>query len=447
MVGACADWFAVVALFRRPFGLPIPHTGIVPRNKERIGGALGRFMSNNFLSPSVLAKRLDKIEAAQWAAAWLSDRGNARRIADQASRFLPQTLGALPHDQLVDWFGKAALRGVAALPAAPLASKILALLWAQGETQALLNRAIELAEASLISHKDFIRAKVTENSSRFIPKWIDAMLADKVMNGLQSTLAEMRNPEHPWRIELQSTIETLIFDLANNPDMRERGEKMKSELLANPVFVAQVNELCQDVEAQLNANVSVHAASIAAGLEFALLALGEWLRGDSKIQARLNRWARRAALRALAPRRAEIGAYIANVVANWDATTLVNRMELQVGRDLQYIRINGTLVGGLVGLIIFVASKWLAGSDSSARTLRRQDGREPRWDAARRARRACLIFLEGLRRWLFRSEGGLEKIVCYDLQPILVDRQAVSAMPKANARQPSFAASSRKTAR
>ncbi|WP_158818775.1 DUF445 domain-containing protein [Methylocapsa sp. S129] len=359
MVGACADWFAVVALFRRPLGLPIPHTGIVPRNKERIGGALGRFMSNNFLSPSVLAKRLDKVEAAQWAAAWLNNPGNARQIAGQASRFLPQILGALPRDQLVDWFAKAALRGIEALPAAPLASKILSLLWAQGETQALLNRAIELAEASLVSHKDLIRAKVTQNSSRLIPKWIDGMLADKVMNGLQSTLAEMRNAEHPWRVELRGAIETLIFDLANNPDMRARGESMKAEWLANPVFVAQVNELCQDVEAQLNANVSVHAASVAAGLEFALLALGEWLREDKKIQARLNRWARRAALRALAPRRAEIGAYIANVVENWDATTLVNRLELQVGRDLQYIRINGTLVGGLVGLLIFVASKWL----------------------------------------------------------------------------------------
>src|ERR1700691_5563830 len=183
MVGACADWFAVVALFRRPFGLPIPHTGIVPRNKERIGTALGRFMSNNFLSPSVLAKRLDKIEATAWAAAWLNDPANARRIAEQASLVLPQALPAMPRDQFVDWLTKAALRGVEALPAAPLASKILAVLWAKGETQALLNRGIEFAEASLLRHKDFIRAKVTQSSSRFIPRWVDSMLADKVMNG------------------------------------------------------------------------------------------------------------------------------------------------------------------------------------------------------------------------------------------------------------------------
>jgi uncharacterized membrane-anchored protein YjiN (DUF445 family) len=359
MVGACADWFAVVALFRRPFGLPIPHTGIVPRNKERIGTALGRFMSNNFLSPSLLAKRLDKIEATAWAAAWLNDPANARRVAEQASLVLPQALAAMPRDQFVDWLAKAALRGVEALPAAPLASKILAVLWAQGETQALLNRGIEFAEASLLRHKDFIRAKVTQSSSRFIPRWVDSMLADKVMNGLQSTLAEMRAPDHPWRVELRGAIDTLIFDLANDPGMAAHAEKMKAELLANPVFISQVNGLCQDVEAQISVHASAHAASLAEGLQFALLALGNWLREDTKIRARLDRWVRRAALRALAPRRAEIGAYIANVVANWDATTLVNRMELQVGADLQYIRINGTLVGGLVGVIIFVASRWL----------------------------------------------------------------------------------------
>jgi uncharacterized membrane-anchored protein YjiN (DUF445 family) len=361
MVGACADWFAVVALFRRPFGLPIPHTGIVLRNKERIGAALGRFMSTNFLSPSVLAKRLDKVEAAEWAAAWLNAPGNARGIADQASRLLPRALGALPRERVVEWLADATPRAIAALPAAPLASKILALLWAQGEAQALLDRAIAWAEASVSDRKDFIRDKVTQHTSRFIPKWVDGLLADKVMNGLQSTLADMRDAEHPWRVELRRAIETLIFDLANDPAMRARGEAMKADLLANPVFVGQIKELCGDVATQLDADASWHAASVASGLELALLALGNWLSEDAQIRARLNRWGRRAALRALAPRRADIGAYIANVVANWDASTLVSRLELQVGGDLQYIRINGTLVGGLVGLVIFVASKWLPG--------------------------------------------------------------------------------------
>jgi uncharacterized membrane-anchored protein YjiN (DUF445 family) len=359
MVGACADWFAVVALFRRPLGLPIPHTGIVPRNKARIGEALGRFVATNFLSPSVLAKRLETLDAAGWAAGWLNAPGHARALADQASRFLPRALAALPRDRLVDWLAAATLRGVAAAPAAPLASRALALLWAQGEMQALLDRAIELAEDWLIGRKDFIRARVSQSSSRLLPKWVDGLLADKVMTGLLATLAEMRNPEHPWRVELRAAIETLIFDLAVNPAMIRRGEAIKAELLANPVFVAQVAALCEDVEAQLSANVSLRADSIAATLETALLALGRWLREDAPARDRLNRWGRRAALRALAPRRADIGAYFTNVVEHWDATTLVDRLELQVGRDLQYIRINGTLVGGLVGLILFVAAKWL----------------------------------------------------------------------------------------
>src|ERR1700688_4752106 len=192
MVGACADWFAVVALFRRPFGLPIPHTGIVPNNKDRIGAALGRFMSANFLSPSVLARRLEKIDAVEFLVDWLSRPGNARRIADQASLFLSTAISALPREPLVDWLTTAALRWIGAVPAAPLASRLLAVLWARGETQALLDSAIAYAEASLIRHKDFIRASVAQKSSRFIPKWVDNMLADRVINGLQSSLAAMR---------------------------------------------------------------------------------------------------------------------------------------------------------------------------------------------------------------------------------------------------------------
>ena len=141
--------------------------------------------------------------------------------------------------------------------------------------------------------------------------------------------------------------------------MRARGEAIKRDLLANPVFVAQLREACESLETQVFVNLTAQAAPISSGLEFAGLALAGWLHEDEKVQARINRWARRVTLRALSPRRAEIGAYIAGVVANWDATTLVNRLELQVGRDLQYIRINGTLVGGLVGLIIFAASRWL----------------------------------------------------------------------------------------
>jgi uncharacterized membrane-anchored protein YjiN (DUF445 family) len=180
------------------------------------------------------------------------------------------------------------------------------------------------------------------------------------MAGLLSTMHAMRDPAHPWRIELRQTVEKLIADLANDPDMRELGEAWKREMLANPLFVEQAKVLWADIENGLQADLRRHTDMIAAALETGLGSLGKWLQSDPERRERLNRWIRLVMLRILLPRRAEIGAYVTQVVQNWDSATLVNRLELQVGKDLQYIRINGTLVGGLVGLLIFMASKWLA---------------------------------------------------------------------------------------
>ena len=359
MVGACADWFAVAALFRRPFGLPIPHTGIVPRNKERIGAALGRFISSNFLSPTVLARRLDGINSAGFCARWLSDSGHARKIAEQASRFLPEALDALPKEGMADAFARAVSSALYAVPASPVASQLLALLWARGETQALLDRLVEHAELLLARNKDVLRAKVTQKSSRLIPKWVDSMMADRVIDGVENMLADMRRPDHPWRLEVKAMLEQFIRDLAENPDFRQRGEALKRDILENPTFVRQIHDACQALRTYAEASLLAREAVMAGAIEAALAALGRWLVEDPALAEKLNRWSRRAVLRAVSPRRDEIGGYIASVVANWDASTLVNRLELQVGKDLQYIRINGAIVGGLVGEAIFVASKLL----------------------------------------------------------------------------------------
>jgi uncharacterized membrane-anchored protein YjiN (DUF445 family) len=359
MIGACADWFAVVALFRHPLGLPIPHTAIVPHNKERIGGAIGRFISNNFLSPKVLTVKIREIDAVGWTARWLSKPANAGQMARRMAATLPQILRALPRDEVGAFVGRVVRLGIETVPAAPLASKVLSLLWAQGQTQALVERAIVLAAAALADNRDVIKLKVTQKSSRFIPKWVDAIVADKIVSGLTQLLDEMRDPAHPWRTELGAWVEKLIDDLAIDPEMYARGEEIKAEILENPVVTQQVNRLWAEIEAGLDANSASHINRISDGLEHALIALGHRMADDQQIHAAVNRWIRVAALRLLAPRRAEIGAFITGVVEKWDTETLVNRIELQVGRDLQYIRINGTLVGGLVGLIIFTLTQLL----------------------------------------------------------------------------------------
>lgn len=359
MIGACADWFAVVALFRHPLGIPIPHTAIVPHNKERIGGAIGRFISNNFLSPKVLREKMREIDPAGWAARWLLTPDNARRVAQRAASSLPQALRAMPRDELNAFLARMARSGIEAVPAAPLASKILSILWAQGETQALVERGIDMAARALTDNRDRIKVTVTQKSSRFIPKWIDAIVADKIVSGLTQLLDEMRNPAHPWRTELGASVDRLIDDLATKPEFYARGEELKTEVLDNPVVVQQVNKLWTQIEVQLDTNSAVYIGQLAGALEHALIALGQRVVDDPAIHDAVNRWLRIAALRLIAPRRAEIGAFITQVVERWDTETLVNRMELQVGRDLQYIRINGTLVGGLVGLIIFTITRWV----------------------------------------------------------------------------------------
>jgi uncharacterized membrane-anchored protein YjiN (DUF445 family) len=359
MVGACADWFAVVALFRRPLGLPIPHTGIIPNNKERIGSALGRFMTNNFLTGRAMRQRLERIDAVGSLARWLTDRDNAGRLSHSVAAMLPRIVESLPGPQLAAFFGALASRGIAAVPAAPLASRLLAIVWAQGEAQALIARGIEHGETALKEHKDLIVRKVADQSSRWIPKWVDRMIADRVTSGVLSTMAEMRDPAHPWRVELHDMVERLIRDLATDPEFYARGEAFKAELLDNPVFIAQARTLWTEVEGAIRSGVPAHAEAIAQACESTLCNIGAWLLDDPERKARLNRRIRIAARRALLAYRFDIGAYIERVVRNWDETTLVERLELQVGKDLQYIRINGTLVGGLVGVAIFVASKWI----------------------------------------------------------------------------------------
>jgi uncharacterized membrane-anchored protein YjiN (DUF445 family) len=238
---------------------------------------------------------------------------------------------------------------------------VLAILWAQGAGQTLLDQGLDFVEAALERNKATIVRHVSQRSSRFIPKWVDDLIAAKVINGVTETLREMRDPDHPWRDEANALIERWIDDLAHNPEVRARGEALKQDVLANPVFAEQARALWENLEAGLRNDLPRHAEAIVGWLAASAGALGRWLEEDEARRARINRQLRLLALRAVLPRRAEIGAYIAAVVDNWDTATLVERLELQVGKDLQYIRINGTLVGGLVGLLIFTLSRAFGG--------------------------------------------------------------------------------------
>jgi uncharacterized membrane-anchored protein YjiN (DUF445 family) len=276
-------------------------------------------------------------------------------VAQRVTSSLNQALAALPREDLNAFLSGAVRGGIESVPAAPFASKLLSLLWAHGEMQALAEKLLVYASTALARNREAIRSKVSRRTSRLIPKWIDSMVADKIIDGVMRILDEMREPNHPWRIEMTSTVEELIGDLAVKPKMIEKGEELKAKLLATPAVIYQIDALWVAIENRLEAPET--QAQLTRVLERLLTNVGKRIQDDESLRSGINRWLRVAVLRTVAPRRAEIADFIRNVVENWDTETLIDRIELTVGRDLQYIRINGTLVGGLVGLVIFAIAE------------------------------------------------------------------------------------------
>jgi uncharacterized membrane-anchored protein YjiN (DUF445 family) len=356
VVGACADWFAVVALFRHPLGVPIPHTAIVPRNKAKISQTIGGFVINNFLIPSVLESRLETLDVAGWWSEWLRRPGNGALIARQFAGIAPPVAELLARPEVHEALTGAARRGLGAVPAAPLVGQSLRLLVAKGFIAKAADWLLDQGERALSRHGDLIREQVSKNTSAWMPKWLDKRLADRVLTSLRNAIDEMRKPGHPLRGSLELRAEALATKLIEDPAMAKEGDRIKSDLLANPVIAAYLDPMWRSVEERLKAGDSEDSL-VRTGIEQVLSGTARLLADDPAIAATLNAWTRSAIARLIAPNRDTIGAFIGDVVSGWDDETLVSKIELQIGKDLQYIRINGTIVGGLVGLLIFAASR------------------------------------------------------------------------------------------
>jgi uncharacterized membrane-anchored protein YjiN (DUF445 family) len=358
MVGACADWFAVTALFRRPLGLPIPHTGIIPRNKNRIGESLGDFIANNFLTPGLLDARLRRLEPARRLADWLTGGDHAQVLAERTAALLPEVVGA--GAELRGLAGDLIRRAARSRPVAPLAARVLGWLWREPAVQRLVSRAIERLAEFGQEHEAFIQSRIAGETWKWLPKWIDRILAERFTRDLLRFADELCDPDHPWRRDLDTAVEDLIRRLAEDPDLVARGEALRDQLLADPALGRRLEGLWAELGERLAADPSARGAIIGEAMARALRGLGAWLAEDPAARERVDRWVRAAARRTLSAQREAIGGFVAQVVAGWDAVDVAERLELQVGRDLQYIRINGTLVGGLVGLAIFAAARWLS---------------------------------------------------------------------------------------
>ena len=352
MVGACADWFAVTALFRRPLGLPIPHTAIIPRNKDSIGRALGDFIANNFLTAGVLDARLRRLELGRRLADWLAASGRAEGLAARLAGMLPDVFGS--EEELKGLVAETVLRAARTRPVAPLASRLLSWLWREPAIQRLVGRAIERVADFGDEHEAYIRSRIEGETWAWMPKWLDRILAEKFTRDLLRAVGELREPDHPWRRDLDAAVEGFIARLAEDPDWAERGEALRERLLADPTLAGRLDGVWREFAQGLAADPATRGDLVQGAILRGLRGLSAWLADEPGACERLDRWLRVAAERLLSSRRQAIGGFVAQVVAGWDAPQVADRLELQVGRDLQYIRINGALVGGLVGLVIHI---------------------------------------------------------------------------------------------
>lgn len=363
MVGGLADWFAVTALFRHPLGLPIPHTAIIPRNKDRIGDTLATFLRDNFLTPAVVARRMKGLDVAGAAGRFLAseDRGGSGRLRDGASRLLADILESLDDDRLGGMAKSAIAERLRRMDVAPLLGQSLTAAMREGRHVPLLDGIINRVSLVIASNEDIIREMVHERAGRVL-RWtgLDENVANAVITGLNKLAFDMAdNPEHPLRLKINEMLDDLAHDLQHDDRMQARVQSLKDDLIANPAMQNWIDGLWQQGRAALLRAARDPDKAMAGKLGETLRQLGQTLQTDARLRTTINRFARRAAVGAAASYGDGIVKLVSDTIRSWDVGKVTERVESAVGRDLQYIRINGTLVGGLVGLAIHAVDVWL----------------------------------------------------------------------------------------
>lgn len=355
VIGGLADWFAITALFRRPLGLPIPHTAILPRNKDRIGEGLGIFLERHFLTEELLVARLRDFDIAQRIATWLADRGHAAFLTDRLVVVLPHVAAALDDRELRAFTAKALGIRLRDIDIAPLLGKALGVLTAGGYHGAVLDRASELGRDFLDRNTEQLAEATADGRKRrwWMPNAVNRQMARAILKGLRDLFADLQVPDSNMRRRVLAAIDEVARDLFTSPLYRARLEAVKHELLERPEIQMWLGSVWDEIRNSVLKDLAASPSHTRDGLTTALVSIGRALQTDAAMRARLNKLIEEAVV-GLLPWRGELARFVADVVHRWDERVLVQRMELALGADLQYVRFTGTLVGAAIGSLLFL---------------------------------------------------------------------------------------------
>lgn len=354
MVGAIADWFAVTALFRRPLGLPIPHTAIIPTRKDEIGASLGAFVEHEFLSDEVVLGKLRSVEPARRAGEWLREPAHAERLAAEASVAANALLELLGDDDIEQLLEQLARRHLLEPEWAPAIGRVGARLVAADQQRPAIDALLARAEGWLDAHPEAFGSMVSDRLPRWVPKLVDRFVDDRAYREVLAFVRTVRTDDaHPLRLAIDRYLGDLAESLQHDPATIGKVERLKTELFDSPRVREFAGEAWAAVKGSLTAALADPESELRRGLRRALVELGARLAADEGLQAKVDGWLTDAAAYVVRNYRSDIAGVITETVERWDARETTEKLELQVGRDLQFIRINGTVVGALAGLAIF----------------------------------------------------------------------------------------------
>jgi uncharacterized membrane-anchored protein YjiN (DUF445 family) len=356
LVGGLADWFAVTALFRHPLGIPIPHTAIIPRKKDQIGASLGSFVHQNFLTGEIVVERIAALDVPGRAGAWLADPEHARRLAGELGSGLTGAVALLrdgADSELRATVAEFAESRLHEVPAAPILARVIEAAMEGGQHQEALSGLVRGLSRFMEDNRSLFRDRLGDESPSWVPDWVDERIFNRLYTGVQEFLEDLaERPEHELRAQFDERLRAYAHDLRTDPETIARAESMKAQLLDHPAVRAWTSSLWETIKAQVLRAADEPDSQLRRTAVALIARGGRALVEDAGLRARVDRMLERTAVSLLTRYGEDVSALIASTVARWDAQETGRRLELQVGRDLQFIRINGTVVGALVGVLI-----------------------------------------------------------------------------------------------
>ena len=361
MVGALADWFAVTALFRHPLGLPIPHTAIVQTRKDAIGASLGGFVRDNFLTAEVVMERLRHAHLAQRLGDWLSEPTHASAVSAQSAAVVRGVTEVLQDDLVQGGIEQVVMDRARAVEVTPLVGKAIDTAVEGLHHQALLDTILHGLDTFLGENDVSFRQRLYQESPWWVPEPVDDVVFDKLATGARNFLKDViADPTHEMRVQFHARVVQLAAELKTSPELRTKGEELKDELMTHPEVRAWVSTLWSRIKTALLDATDDPESALRTRIDEALVEAGQRLQRDPELRVKIDDWISDAVAYIAEQFRGEVADLIASTVQRWDTAETAERLELQVGRDLQFIRINGTIVGGLVGFTIHAVSELVA---------------------------------------------------------------------------------------